>query len=102
MQLDLFSHGPSEPTVAQAREAEAREVPRVVGTVADEKKRTGSQCDAILARLQEGAATNHELAEISLKYTSRVSDLRKRGVNVECVEINRETGLSVYRIKETP
>jgi hypothetical protein len=74
--------------------------PVVVGTVADEKKRTGNQCETILARLREGAVTNHELAEISLKYTGRLSDLRKQGHVIECVTINRATGLSVYRLKE--
>lgn len=70
------------------------------GTVADEKKRTGNQCETILARLREGSATNHELAEISLKYTGRLSDLRKQGHVIECMRINRATGLSVYRLKE--
>ncbi len=74
--------------------------PAVVGTVADEKKRTGNQCETILARLREGAVTNHELAEIALKYTNRISDLRKQGHVIECVTINRATGLSVYRLKE--
>ena len=44
-----------------------------------DEARLGKQCEAILARLQEGPATSYELAQIALKYTSRISDLRKSG-----------------------
>ena len=37
---------------------------------------------AIYERLKRGTATNVELAAISLKYTSRVDDLRKSGIDV--------------------
>lgn len=48
---------------------------------ADVKRLTGQNA-AVLARLREGPATNAELAAIALKYTSRVSDLRKAGFTV--------------------
>ena len=95
-QLNLFGETTAPPQYDNIPLPE----PAVVGTVADEKKRTGNQCETILARLREGAVTNHELAEIALKYTNRISDLRKQGHVIECVTINRATGLSVYRLKE--
>lgn len=44
---------------------------------------------AIYERLKRGTATNVELAAISLKYTSRVDDLRKSGIDVRAT---RESG----------
>lgn len=38
----------------------------------------------ILNRLRLGPASNTELSGISLKYTSRISDLRKHGFDIEC------------------
>lgn len=49
-----------------------------------EIKRLANQNDAILARLQRGRASNAELSQISLKYTSRISDLRKKGYTITC------------------
>jgi hypothetical protein len=57
----------------------------------------------MLARLQKGAATNVELAGISLKYTSRLSDLRQLGHQIDCEK--RSNGVSVYRLvpkRDTP
>ena len=69
-----------------------------------EKKRISKQCALILARLREGPATNRELSEISLKYTSRISDLRNSGYVIEVVSRDHATGLVVYRLveKEVP
>jgi hypothetical protein len=64
-------------------------------TPADKKRLTG-QCAAILARLECGSATNVELASMSLKYTSRLSDLRAAGHVIECER--KAGGLSVYRL----
>ena len=44
--------------------------------------RVGGQCLKILRRLVGGPATNRDLADISLKYTGRVSDLRKSGFRI--------------------
>ena len=44
-----------------------------------DRPRLTGQNAAILVRLQRGPATNRELAGISLRYTSRVSDLRVGG-----------------------
>lgn len=61
------------------------DVPRLTG-----------QNAAILARLREGPATNRELAGYSLKYTSRLSDLRARGHEVTCVR--GDGGLNTYTL----
>ena len=58
--------------------------------------RLDSQCDRMLARLQKGAATNVELAGISLKYTSRITDLRQLGHTIDCEK--QRNGVTVYRL----
>ena len=60
---------------------------------ADVKRLTGQNA-AVLARLRAGPATNAELAAIALKYTSRISDLRKAGFTV--IEDD-----GTYTLKET-
>lgn len=45
-------------------------------------KRIAGQDAAVLARLRQGPATNWELAQIALKYTSRISSIRKAGIKV--------------------
>jgi hypothetical protein len=73
------------------------------GVDPEDKPRLDSQCDRILARLKTGPATNVELAGISLKYTSRLSDLRRLGHAITCEK--RANGVSVYRLvprRETP
>ena len=65
---------------------------------ADVSRLTGQNA-AILARLQRGPATNVELAGIALKYTSRVSDLRKAGYRVECER--GVGGVTVYELGDT-
>ncbi len=65
--------------------------------------RLDSQCDRMLARLQQGPATNVELSGISLKYTSRITDLRKMGHDILCQK--RPNGLTIYRLvpkRDTP
>lgn len=64
-----------------------------------EHRRLSSQSLRILHRLQQGPATARELSVLSLKYTSRVSDLRKAGYVVQC-EHDTATGRSVYRLEQ--
>ena len=59
-----------------------------------DRERLSHQCALILARLEQGSASNRELAAISLKYTSRVSDLREAGYSIDCVR--GRDGLNVY------
>ena len=78
MQATLdFDRPPTDPNV------HAGDIDRLTG-----------QNAAILSRLRQGPATNVELAAISLKYTSRISDARAKGVNVVCVR--RKDGRSGY------
>lgn len=67
----------------------------------DEKALKG-QSEAILKLLKERrsqGAMNWELAKIALKYTSRVSDLRKAGWKIECLEESGRTNR--YRLAAT-
>lgn len=64
-----------------------------------EKPRLAGQCDRILQRLRDGPATNAELAHLSLKYTSRISDLRKHGYHVQIIMRNHHSGRTVYALR---
>jgi len=55
----------------------------------------------MLVRLQEGPVTNTELVTLALKYTSRISDLRGHGYDVECYDRDVRTGVSWYRLRTT-
>jgi hypothetical protein len=48
--------------------------------------------------LHQGPATNREPAGLSLKYTSRLSDLRAAGYDVRVVERDYATGRTVYKL----
>lgn len=63
-----------------------------------ERRRLSDQCSLILGRLQHGRASNKELSGISLKYTSRISDLRKAMHDVRVVFRDRATGLTQYAL----
>ena len=64
-----------------------------------EKTRLSTQCQSILARLQQGPASNSELARLALKYTSRISDLRDKGYRIDVTERDYETGVAVYALR---
>lgn len=53
---------------------------------ADGPRLTGQNA-AILKRLRAGPATNAELAEISMKYTGRISDIRAAGIPVKSAKV---------------
>lgn len=55
-----------------------------------ESGRVSAQCKAILDRLRIGSAPSSQLAAISLKYTSRISDLRQRGYKITCSRAGAE------------
>ena len=65
-----------------------------------EVRRLAGQNAAILARLQAGPASARDLAQLSLKYTSRISDLRRAGYDVRCTE--SRGGRSIYTLHEEP
>lgn len=62
----------------------------------EDRERLAGQCAAILAALRDGPKTNAELAGISLKYTSRLSDLRKHGFTITASRL--EGGTFLYRL----
>jgi hypothetical protein len=72
--------------------------PRDPNTHSEDVPRLSGQNAVILARLRSGPATNNEMAELSLKYTSRISDLRAAGYTVTCERLHR--GLTVYRLTQ--
>ena len=85
-QLDLFDRKtpappPSDPSVLES----------------DEHRLTGQNA-RILEMLQEGAVTTAELAAVALKYSGRISDLRKAGYRITCHRI--AGGNNVYRLED--
>lgn len=63
-----------------------------------EQQRRDTHCWRILALLQQGARTNRELAQISLDYRRRVSDLREQGHTIVCSPIDGKPGLTRYEL----
>lgn len=65
-----------------------------------EQVRLAGQSARILAKLEVGPVSNFDLVEISLKYTSRISDIRRylkpRGRNVKVLERDHATGRTLY------
>ena len=66
-----------------------------------EQRRLSGHSGQILARLEKGPVTNWELAQISLKYTGRISDLRKAGYRIEVIERDYASGRTVYALETT-
>lgn len=64
---------------------------------AEDKPRLTGQNLAIFERLKKGPAYNTELAAISLKYTSRLSDLRAAGHKIKCDRLR--DGVTVYTLE---
>ena len=80
--------------------AESRPVPPCdPGVAKADRKRLTGQNLAILERLRQGPATNGELAGISLKYTSRISDLRKAGHTITAVRSKEDQGTFTYTLE---
>lgn len=63
-----------------------------------EVSRLAGQNAVILARLRSGPCTREEIAAIGRNPTARISDLRKAGYDVRCIEHDRKTGFSRYAL----
>lgn len=63
-----------------------------------DERRLSGQNATILHLLRQGSCTNVELARVSLKYTSRISDLRAAGYTVVCER--HKGGVTIYRLEE--
>lgn len=84
--LPLFQPAPSLPPYEGQRDASAMHA------------RLSRQCQAILSRLEAGSCTNRDLADLCLKYTCRVSELRQAGYVIECYDRDAATGVCWYRL----
>ena len=62
-----------------------------------EQERFNKQELEILYQLGMGPRTNARLAQIALKYTSRISDLRKKGYDIQCRRLGG--GLTEYTLR---
>jgi hypothetical protein len=85
-----------------ARKPDGRSIPVNVTVHPFEADRLAAQSTRILARLQQGITDTRELADIALKYSSRVSELRKVGYVIKVIETDYETGLRLYRLFSVP
>ena len=80
-------------------------IPPIAAPIADQP-RLGAQNRRILDLLSAGPATNVQLAEIALKYTSRISDIRRHlelsGQTIICRKLDGQPhgGLRVYTIEQ--
>lgn len=88
-------HGPLFSPIARAADPATSHA--AAAEVTDSGRR-GGQCAAILAALRAGPKTNAELAAISMKYTSRLSDIRKSGHTIRATPLG--DGVWLYRLVE--
>ncbi len=74
-------------------------MPRFTGyeTFGGNTERFNKQELEILYQLGQGPRTNARLAQVALKYTSRISDLRKKGYNIQCRRLSG--GLTEYTLR---
>jgi hypothetical protein len=70
------------------------------GVPPEERPRLSRQCEAILNVLRIGPQPNTRLAQIALKYTSRISDIRKAGYRIKCVRRDHVLGRTWYELEE--
>lgn len=92
----LFNFDGPEP---KSKPARPTLTPRDPNVATMEKPRLTGQNARILEMLKAGPVTNDEIAKISRKYTSRISDLRAKGYRISCSQ-DHATGISVYRLIE--
>jgi hypothetical protein len=72
-------------------------------TYFEARQRIPSQAERIINLLKEAGAdgvTNIQLSKISLKYDSRISELRMRGYDIETT--HKKKGVYKYVLKKTP
>lgn len=72
-------------------------------TYFDARQRIPSQTERMIKLLREAGengVTNHALSKISLKYDSRISELRMRGYEIETT--HEKKGVYKYILKKTP
>lgn len=69
-----------------------------------ERERLSRHAQAIVDRLRRGTATNDELMMVSRSrnLSARISEVRKAGFQVDCIKLERATGLAWYELKAEP
>ena len=67
-----------------------------------DRPRLSKQCQAILDRLRQGPTSNRVLATLALKYTGRLSELRRAGYPIGIRSQDHATGLVVYELRGDP
>ena len=72
--------------------------PRDPHVLPQDERRLSGQNATILHLLRQGSCTNDELARVSRKYTSRISDLRAAVQKVVCTRLQR--GLTLYTLED--
>lgn len=60
------------------------------------KPRLGRQQLAILTRLMQGPVLNSELAQIGIRYSARIEELRKAGYDIRKHMLSDERGIYEY------
>lgn len=66
---------------------------------AEAKPRLTRQAVAVLARLEQGPATNMELIPIATRFSARIYDLRKAGYIIETDMLDSSNGITLYTLK---
>lgn len=75
------------------------QVQRKLFTDPNVQTKLSRQQAAILARLREGSATNRELSFIALKYGARITELKKKGYQIECFSVSSDPkGVNRFRL----
>ena len=64
------------------------------------RRRFSGQCARMIQLLLSRPVSNKELAGISLKYTSRISDLREYGYLIVCTEDPAKNGVCWYTARD--
>jgi hypothetical protein len=72
--------------------------PRDPHVAPQDERRLSGQNATILHLLRQGSCTNVELSRVSLKYTSRISDLRAAGHRIVCRR--GDGGCNVYELED--
>ena len=67
-----------------------------------DRPRLSRQCRAILDRLRQGPTSNRDLSGLALKYTGRLSDLRRAGYRIGIHSQNHVTGEVMYVLLGEP
>ena len=88
----------NQPTLFPLNNEPSPTPPRDPHVQPQDERRLSGQNATILHLLRQGSCTNDELARISRKYTSRISDLRAAGHKVVCTRL--QGGLTMYTLED--